>query len=91
MKLKISKKAVGITLLVIGILLFSVSGTFAYGSVKQITSPSNLSGDDGDITWDNFTIPPSTSIGPVGSILISGASGVFGVVCIVHGRRKFTT
>jgi len=93
MKLKMSKKAVGITLLVIATVLFSVSGVFAYATAEIIQNGGgHYTTPDGDtFFWDNFTIPTSKSIGPVGSILISGTSGVLGVFCIVHGRRKFTT
>jgi hypothetical protein len=85
-----NRKAVA--LLVIGIFLLIVSGVFAYATAQIVCynaqGGSHTTPDGDTLYWDNFTIPPSKSIGPVGTVLISGASGVLGVSCIVYRRRK---
>jgi hypothetical protein len=83
-----TKKA--LALLVAAAFLFAVSSVFAYNAVKITASGGSYTTPDGDIFyWDNFTIPLSKSIGPAGSIIISGTSGGLGVLLVVLAIHPF--
>jgi len=65
------KKKKAIMLLVLGVVLLAISSVFAYATYEQITEPTEPPcGEKDGFFWDNFDIPPSTSIGPA---ILSGA------------------